>query len=361
MIIIVGAGIAGLSLGWELLKAGEEVIIVEKDLVAAGASGASGAYLEPRPGKGKLRALEWASLNLWPEFADQLQQQSNIDIGFRHDGVTHIAFEENRPKLEKAAEFHRTSGWNVDWMDGDALGAFEPGLSTDIVAGYHLPQVHHLDARLTCKALAIAYQKNGGILHEGAGVAKFRQRNDMVEVTTTNGMHFEANKIVIAAALGSNQIGGLPADVPQIRPVRGIMLEMQMDNAAPLVCRPMKRPDGVLLPLQDGRLLVGSSHEEGESEPVAPDAIVERILASAVRAVPQIADLPIIEKRAGIRTLVGDGLLRLGRSNQALNVYYSLSHAGAGFLRAPVIAKELAAVINNPDTASRWITPFFKS
>lgn len=361
MIVIIGAGVAGLSLGWELLNAGAKVTIVEKDQVAAGASGASGAYLEPRPGKGKLRALEWASLDLWPEFAEKLQQSSGIDIGFRHDGVTHIAYGDSLPKLEKAAEFHRSSGWDVQWLEGSALHVFEPGLSRDIVAGYHLPQVRHLDARLTCRALAIAFCKAGGILLEGHGVEQLQQCGDTVEIATSNGGQFVAEKVVIAAALGTNQISGLPADIPKIRPVRGVMLEMQMVEDTPLVLRPMKRPDGVLLPLGDGRLLVGSSHEEGEGEPVAPDRIVNHILASATRAVPQIADLPILEKRVGIRTLVGDGLLRLGRSNEARNIYYSLSHAGAGFLRTPVIAKKLATAILDPDVELEWIAPFYKA
>ena len=59
MILIVGAGIAGLSLGWELVKSGAEVTIVDIGEVAGGASGIATSYLEPRLGKTQMRRLEW--------------------------------------------------------------------------------------------------------------------------------------------------------------------------------------------------------------------------------------------------------------------------------------------------------------
>jgi len=360
MIIIIGAGVGGLSLGWRLLQRGHAVTILEKNHVGAGASGASGAYLEPRPGKGKLRALEWASHAMWPEFAEQLQGESGVDIGFRHDGVSYIAFAETLDKLRKAYDFHESSGWQINWLEGDALIDFEPALSSEVVAAFHLPQVYHVDARLTCEALAKGFEKAGGILRENEAVISVQQAGDRLEINTGKGACFSAGKLVIAAALGTNEIKGLPADMPKVRPVRGVMLELQMNENAPLVHRPIKRPDGVLLPLGGGRLLVGSSHEDGEAQAKAPDAIIDKFMVSARRAIPQIDDLPLLEKRAGIRTFVGDGLLRLGQCKDMPNVFYSLSHAGAGFLRAPVIAEELAAVIGD-GIESRWIEPFFKT
>ncbi len=361
MIVIIGAGIAGLSLGWELASAGADVTILEKNTIASGASGAAGAYLEPRPGMGKLRALEWASLKLWPDFAERLEQQSGMDIGFCQQGVTHIGYLDWREKLERAVEFHRSSGWDVEWLEGDELKGFEPALSSKVAAGFHLPQVHHIDARKTCHALAIAFQRKGGTLIEGAEVVRLEEKDSGQEVLTATGENYMANTLIISAGFGSNDISNLPDDIPISRPVRGILVEIAQPDKKQLLRHPVKRPDGVLLPMSNGNLLVGSSHEEGETLLSAPKSIVNKMLKSATRTVPAITELPIVETRIGIRALVGDGLLRLGRSKDNSDIFYSLSHAGAGFLRAPLIASEFAGIIINPDERPKYIAPYFKS
>ena len=61
-VIIIGGGIAGLSLGWHLQRLGCTVSIIERDTVGSGASRAATAYLEPRTGSSGLRQIEWAAL-----------------------------------------------------------------------------------------------------------------------------------------------------------------------------------------------------------------------------------------------------------------------------------------------------------
>ncbi len=360
MITIIGAGIAGLSLGWKLAGNGHRVTILERGIIASGASGAAGAYLEPRPGKGKLRALEWASHKLWPEFAKILELEAGINIGFHNNGVTYIAYPEGLEKLKKTAEFHRASNWQVNWMDGKVLREFEPQLSKEIAAAYHLPQVCQVDARLVCKALALAFKQCGGELIEYFEVSDVENTDEGLVVNGKNHAPFSTDKLIISAGHGANKIAGLPNDIPVSRPVRGLMLELAQAKGQAPICRPIKRPDGVILPLPNGNLLVGSSHEEGEEAIIAPDQIVNSMLESAARVVPGIADLPLVETRIGVRALVGDGLLRLGRSGEMRNVYYSLSHAGAGFLRAPIISEKLAHIIVNPDAECSFIAPFYQ-
>lgn len=362
MIVVIGAGIAGLSLGWQLAASGANVTIIEKaDILNAGtsdsASLAAGAYLEPRPGHGKLRALEWASLEMWPSYAAELSQQSGIDLGFRQDGITHVAFDDDLAKLALAQEQHVESVWQVQTMQAQQLHQFEPGLSGDIVAGFHLPQVCTIDARQTCLALTKAFQKAGGRLLQNSPVRSLDLTNGQTVIT--NSETIEAKTIVIAAGYGTNSISDLPADIPKSRPVRGVMLELALADKFKLRCS-VKRSGTILLPLQNGNLLIGSSHEEGEDEIAATDIIVDKLIADAALIVPQVAGLRIVRKHIGIRALVGDGLLRLGRSRLNKNIFYSLSHAGSGFLRAPLIARELADIILDVDNSPRYIAAFFR-
>ncbi len=132
------------------------------------------------------------------------------------------------------------------------------------------------------------------------------------------------------AGLGRNAIAGVPGDVPLCRPVRGVMVTLAMDPAAPLITRMVKHPKGVLCPRSDGRLLAGPTYERGITSLEADEEVVRQILAPAIRAVPAVAKLERVEVTCGIRALAGDGLIRLGQSREMPGLYYSLSQGARG-------------------------------
>ena len=76
VIAIIGAGIAGLSLGLALSQRGATVTVLEADRVASGASGVATSYLEPRLGNTAMRALEREAMRRWPHYAAQLEEEN---------------------------------------------------------------------------------------------------------------------------------------------------------------------------------------------------------------------------------------------------------------------------------------------
>ena len=384
MIIIVGAGIAGLSLAWQLIEEGASVTILERAAIGSGASFAAAAYLEPRLGRSAMRDIEWASLALWPDFATRIAQVSGLDLDYRRHGQLRIAYQENLEVVRTDYERRVAEGWRVQWLAGAALREMEPHLSAAIVAGCYLPDLGWLDGRKLCKALAMAIEARGGIIHEQTEMLAFGRadaprtgeagrtggtgrapdcRSDSgaagIVIETNRGV-FQADKVVLCSAMGTNDIAGLPEDVPRCRPVKGLMLGLAMDPKVPLLRHLIKQPDGILCPRSDGRVLVGATHEEGETSLVADGRAIAALRARAARALPALADLPLVEAVCGIRSLVGDGLLRLGRSRAVNGLYYSLSHAGAGFIRAPLISREFAKFIVQTDAPVPLITKFLK-
>ena len=78
---------------------------------------------------------------------------------------------------------------------------------------------------------------------------------------------------------------------------------------------------------------------------IPPPEIIEFLYQNAEPILPSVRDLPLLKVTAGLRSKVGDGNLRLGCSEEQPQLFYSLSHGGAGFLRAPVIGDELAEFV----------------
>lgn len=358
-VIIIGGGIAGLSLALELVQRGTEVIVLEQNQMGSGASGAASAYLEPRTGTGGLRAIEWASLDQWPRYARAIEAASGTDLDYRMDGLLHVAVEDTLSRLKQDFEKRTADGTKTRWLSGDEARALEPGLSPKILAAFQMDQVHWLDGRRLCSALVNLLRKAGADLRENTAVHSVAHNGDHVRVKTDD-EDLRAGKLVVCCAMGRNHIDGLPGDVPECRPVRGVMLSLATDPTNSIVRRVIKHSKGVLCPRSDGRLLIGPTSEKGETSTIVSPDVQSRLLETAVRYVPSVADLPVSEVAVGFRALVGDGALKLGQSRQMRGVYFSLSHGGSGYLRAPVVAQELADYVLDEASACALTSPYLR-
>ncbi len=358
-VIIIGGGIAGLSLGYELVQRGTKVVLLEQNTIGSGASGAASAYLEPRTGTGGLRDLEWACLEHWPTYAGAIAKASGVDLDYRRDGLLHVAFEEALPRLKQDFEKRTSVGTQTTWLSGEDARALEPGLSPDISAGYLLDQIHWLDGRKLCAALAHLLHEAGADLREHSGVVSVSQQDGGLCVSS-DAEEWQAEKVAVCSAMGRNKIAGLPQDVPLCRPVRGVMLSLAMDRARPNLRRIIKHNKGVLCPRSDGRLLVGPTSEKGETSELVSEEIQRDLFDTAARFVPGLTGLDVCEVSSGIRALVGDGALKLGQSATLPGTYYSLSHGGSGYLRAPLVARELAEYMLDENAACPLTNPYLE-
>ena len=90
-IIIVGAGVIGLGIGWRLARAGRDVLIFDRDRAGRAASRASAGMLTPlaevRHEEEGLLRLGLKSLERFPDFVAELESESGMRVGYRTDGV----------------------------------------------------------------------------------------------------------------------------------------------------------------------------------------------------------------------------------------------------------------------------------
>jgi len=188
---------------------------------------------------------------------------------------------------------------------------------------------------------------------------------DGVAVTIADGTVMQADKLVLchgtggagsagsagsvgdAGGEGGVKIDGMPADIAASRAVRGVNLLVDQSGLDQPITHLIKHHRGNLCPRENNQLIVGTTYESDQwSLDPGPD-VVEFLYNNAEPVFPMVRQLPLLRVTAGLRSKVGDGNLRLGRSVEQPQLYYSLSHGGAGFLRAPVIGDELAEFVLN--------------
>jgi glycine oxidase len=195
-------------------------------------------------------------------------------------------------------------------------------------------------------------------IHEHQPVKKILVQGGRARgVTFDDGTTFSADIVVLAAGAWSRGIGGLPPDRrPPVRPVKGQMLALQMDAAAPLLNHVLWAPGAYLVPRRDGRLIVGGTVEEKGFDDTVTAGGMLTLLEAAWRAVPAVEELPIAEIWVGHRPGSRDDAPILGRGPLE-GLFYATGHHRNGILLAPVTADAMARLILD-DVVEAAIRPF---
>ena len=361
-VVIIGAGVIGLGIAWRLAGRAE-VSVFDRGKAGAGASHAAAGMLaaccEAEPGEEALVALGRESQARWPAFADELLRESGIDVELRGEGTLVLALTaDDQAEIAHRLEFQRRLDLPLEWLSAAQTRAREPHLAGKIAGALFSPQDHQVENRKVTQALRVAAEAKGAKIYEHRPVKEI-----VAQGGRTSGVAFEdgstaaADVVVLAAGAWSRTIGGLPPDRrPPVRPVKGQMLALRMNPAAPLLTHVLWAPSAYLVPRRDGRLIVGGTVEEKGFDDSITAGGVLALLEAAWRAIPAIEELPIEEIWAGHRPgsrddapIVGQGPLE--------GLFYATGHHRNGILLAPVTADAVAAMVLD-DVTEPAIKPF---
>lgn len=360
MIVVVGGGIIGLAIGWELAKRGVPSTVLERGEAGRGASWAAAGMLPPHaevePAEERLLPLLLAGRALWPAYAADLSAATGIDVDYRTDGALLVALDrDDAAQLKFRHDLQLRHGLTVEWLSGAEARQLEPYLSRAVTAAVFSPEDHCVDNRAVVVALAEAYRRAGGVLREHTEVVGLRiERGRVGGVDVAVGVAgrdagdgrdvetLPADAVVVAAGAWSRGLPGLPEIArPPVRPVKGQMLALRMDAAAPIVTRMIWAPDAYLVPRGDGRLLVGATVEEQGFDTMLTAGGIRGLLEGAWEAVPGCDELPLIETWAGLRPTSRDDAPILGPT-AVEGLWLATGHHRNGVLLAPITGALIA-------------------
>jgi len=126
------------------------------------------------------------------------------------------------------------------------------------------PEDTQVDNRKLAAGLRVAAEAAGAIIREHQPVKTISSSAGRVDgIVLADGTKVAADVVVLAAGAWSRTIEGLATEFrPPVRPIKGQMLALRMDPAAPLLTHVVWAPGAYLVPRLDGRLLVGATVEE---------------------------------------------------------------------------------------------------
>ncbi|MGI9175386.1 MAG: glycine oxidase ThiO [Rhodothermales bacterium] len=360
-VIIVGGGTIGLSIGWEVAKAGADVTLFDRDEVGRGTSWLAAGMLAPDAEIGfeeiDLYRLSRESLRRWPAFAHNLEKATGHAVDYRDDGTLVVADDRDSAEaLRRLYQFQKEQGLAVKWLTGMEALEIEPFLAPRLAAAVFASGDHQVDNRRLLGALRAAFLEAGGTLREQTSVEALVPDAAHPAVVIEGGERVAADVVVVAAGVWSAGMEGLePSARPPVRPVKGQMIELKMER--PFDLRHVVRgPDAYLAPKSDGRLLIGATTEEMGFDTRVTAGGLYHLLEGAWEVVPGIYDLPVQDTWAGLRPGSRDHAPLLGRS-AAPGILFATGHYRHGVLLTPITAQEMARLVLTGET-STWLKPF---
>ncbi len=339
-VIVIGGGIIGLSLAWELSRKSAQVLVIERAELgqeAARAAGGMIADLDPVL-PADLRELAHRSAKLYPTFVTNLEAESQHSIDLRDAGV--IAFEEH-PIAE-------TEGIRAI-TPAQAL-ALEPKLAIPPDPAYTMRE-RAVDPRDLVSALLLAMQRHGVRVVTGEAVQKVVVEHGHATGVLTDHATYAAPRVVNCAGAWAAQIAGVK--LPTL-PVKGHMValafpeELAMtsaDREEKRVLRHVLRSRWCyIVPRSNGRYVVGSTVEPAGFDKSLNAYRVKRLQDAAARLIPSFAQAKIAEAWTGLRPGTPDNLPMLGATTIA-GYFAAAGHYRDGILLAPVTAEVMSALI----------------
>lgn len=347
--IIIGGGICGLAIGWNLARAGQMVTIIEKNMAGRAASWAAGGMLAPEietePSERALSTLLLQARDLWPQFARDLEQESGEKIFLEQKGSFYVATDrDDLERLKFLQTLEQDYGLQPELLSGYDARKLEPHLSRNVIGALHHKDDAHVDNRAVCRALIKAFQNGGGTLIEQTEAREIVVKNTKAVAVKTAHETIEADHIILAAGAWSAEIKGLPENcIPPVRPVKGQMIALSMPPSQRLIDRLVWNPRVYLIPQPD-RLLIGASVEEmGFNNDVTAGALKD-LLEEAFAVLPGIYDLPVIESWAGLRPTSRDDAPILGKT-PVEGLFLATGHHRNGILLTPLTAQSMQKLL----------------
>ncbi len=320
MIAVVGGGLIGACVAFELAQAGHEVLVLDADLpgaawrAGAGLLTPSGERLRGTPLEGD--ASE--SLGLWPDFARRLEEVSGQHIGFQ-EGVFRVAFDEEQART-----------LNAD-TDGEARDFSHSHLSA--------ARFHANEGRVHPPSVRGAALSGLRVLH--ARVERIEPLEKGLGLHLDSGVFVDAHVAVLCCGAWSGAFG-LP-----ICAVQGQALLLDAPRDSPALYGPSQNGSSqYALGRLDG-LYVGATSRDASTEETSPDAASVEILRDKARRLmgEETANAPIVKHLVGFRPTTPDGLPIIGLHPELANVVVATGHSRHGVLLAPLTARRVSQLV----------------
>ncbi len=345
-IVIVGGGIMGLALAWNLAKQGAKPLVLERGYLCAGASGRNGGGVRAQWTTPTLIELARESIDFMGRFAQEL----GINVWLRQGGYLFLAH-------DRATSERLEQGTTLQRKHGLATRMIEPHEAREIV-----PELDE------SRFVSAAWNPDDGVVFPWPflwGYANEAQRlgAQVATFTQVTGMRAssgpDARVEAIETDRGTIQVGGQVviasgAWSPMVNKLVNIALPNQPHRHEIVSSEPLKPFLGPLVSMLGTGLYFSQSMRGeivgGMGDPDEPAGLNQasslRFLSRYARALtelmPRVGSVKLLRQWAGCYDVTPDHSPILGQTPGLTNLLQMSGFVGHGFMMAPAVARRMA-------------------
>lgn len=344
-VAVVGAGILGASVTYELSKLGVSVDLYDADRPGGGTSGATFSWLNSySDDQIHYHELRRESISRYGELLKELGASSLLHL----DGSMHFStFDELREMQEAAYDRHVEWDYPVERISADQAQVLEPELDlTGVDVVYRYPEEGWVEAVPFVGSLIAAAKERGARVRYPARVVGLQLVNGRQQLRLESGESAVYDSVVVASGARSEEVAALAGVSLAVETVPGVLVQSRQiaSSLRHVVWAPGAhfRPDG------GARVMVGDGDFSSFGRFTQPEEVRARgskAFEAAGRWLPALRSAPLDAIRVGVRPIPQDGLPLVGWSDPSGTLYALVSHGGITLAPrlAQLCAREIAS------------------
>lgn len=382
-----------MSCAYALAREGLDVVLLERDEVAAGASRGSAGTVSAghpplnRPGRIKQAISQmldpksplyvpprWDP-DLWRWFVtfarhctdahveecmrimaplgidalesfDLLIEEENIDCGYRADGYFEVCTtEKGMARARREASIIERSGYHPEVVDGDELRRREPEFGNEVIGGVHYPEARTLDPYRFVTAVMARAKERGVEVREGACVGSVATEGGRVAgVRTQSGDFVGADHVVLATGPFSLELSRRLGVRLPVQPGKGYHRDVAVGpgGAPPLRTACVLNETSVFCTPMEGFVRFAGTMEFSGLNNVLRRARLRQLTEAGRTCFPRLGDAEPISEWCGLRPMSADGLPIVGPLAGIDGLSIATGHGMLGLTLGPVTGRIIA-------------------
>lgn len=349
--LIIGGGVVGLSIAYELSQHGLSVRVIDRVTAGKEASWAGAGILPPAnlaTAVHPIEQLRGLSHELHPRWAEQLCKETGIDTGYRECGGVYVARSVGEAaSLAAMATMLRELDITIEQVNAEVLADIEPALAavaaSELKAAYVLPGEAQLRNPDHLGALLVACRQRGVDVSDGVEARGFQVTGNTCNGVETDDGLLTADRYCVTSGAWTYALLQQLGITTGIMPIKGQMVLFKCKS--PPFRRVINEGPRYLVPRDDGRVLVGSTEEETGFDKGNTVEAIDELCGLARSLVPDLRTADVERTWAGLRPGSFDGFPYVGAVPGLDNVFAAAGHFRSGLHLSPGTAVVMSQLI----------------
>ncbi len=337
-VLIVGGGIIGLSIGWQLVRNQIPALILEKRRVGREASWTAAGMLAPFSEAGfedeEKLAIGKEALRVYPSFLRELEEDSGERCELQESGTLFVGLHRSDQEwLQWIYSFKEKQNIPLEWLSEQEIQKCWPLLSPRVCGGIWLPDEKQIEQRSLILALEKAFRSRGGQIRENSEVVEFLCSSQaFAGVKLSSQEEITSKRGVLACGAWSSSFP-FP-ECREIRPVKGQILRAKTEFKLSSMIR---TPRVYLAQKNDLSICIGSTSEEKGFDRTSTCGAALQLLECAREVFPALDECTFESLEVNFRPVAKSDLPIL-KESPISGLHFAMGHGRGGILLAPYTA-----------------------